>query len=196
MTKFLKQKNNKNRGFTLVETLVAISIFTMSVLSLMVVLSNGIANTTYAKKKITAEYLAQEGIEEIRNMRDTYMLYSGTAQDGWDAFKGPLNNNCASPNAPGGCYFNNADLVFNNFSMPMADVQLVPCKILSCPPLKYDDTNGKYEYDSGINSGFIRQITATQISIDEIKITSTIFWTQGSGKYNVSFSEDLFNWIE
>ncbi|PIZ86896.1 hypothetical protein COX93_02875, partial [Candidatus Nomurabacteria bacterium CG_4_10_14_0_2_um_filter_30_12] len=53
------------RGFTLVETLVAISIFTVSVISLMSVLSSGITGTKFANNKIIAGYLAQEGIEYV-----------------------------------------------------------------------------------------------------------------------------------
>ena len=61
----------KNKAFTLIETLVAISIFTMSILGLLSVLASGISNTNYAKQKVAATYLAQEGIEYVRNLRDS-----------------------------------------------------------------------------------------------------------------------------
>ena len=50
----------KNTGFTLVETLVAISIFSMSLVALMSILGSGISDTNYAKQKIIAGYLTQE----------------------------------------------------------------------------------------------------------------------------------------
>src|SRR3989338_7743588 len=78
---FLKKVNKQNSGFTLVEMLVAVSIFTVSLLGIMSVIASGISDTGYAKKKIIATYLAQEGIEYIRNMRDTYVLYP--ANGGW-----------------------------------------------------------------------------------------------------------------
>jgi len=94
MKKFFQQKNkglacrSMAEGFTLVETLVAISIFTMSILALLVILTQGIANTNYAKHKITASYLAQEGIEYARNVRDTLVLYNASSsQDGWNSFR-------------------------------------------------------------------------------------------------------------
>ncbi|MCX5711452.1 MAG: prepilin-type N-terminal cleavage/methylation domain-containing protein, partial [Candidatus Omnitrophica bacterium] len=84
----MKKKNELNKAFTLVETLVAISIFSASILGLLAILSQGISDTGYAKKKMTADYLAQEGIEYLRNMRDTFVLYNATdSQHGWDAFK-------------------------------------------------------------------------------------------------------------
>src|SRR3989338_1736354 len=92
MKSFLKKNNKLNRAFTLVETLIAISIFSISVLALMSVLGQGISNTNYAKQKILASYLAQEGVEYIRNMRDTYVLYSATSTLGWSAFNTKLND--------------------------------------------------------------------------------------------------------
>ncbi len=83
MRKLFKQKN---RGFTLVETLVAISIFTIGILSLMSVLASGIANTNYAKEKMAASYLAQQGIEYVRNMRDNYVLYTSSTGLSWNTF--------------------------------------------------------------------------------------------------------------
>src|ERR1035437_5439116 len=101
MRKLLKQKN---RAFTLVETLVAIAIFTVSLVAIMSVLASSITSTTYAKQKMVASYLAQEGIEYIRNMRDTFVLYDAiSSQTGWNSFNSklvpsPNNTLCASAN--------------------------------------------------------------------------------------------------
>ena len=81
----MKKINKLNTGFTLVETLVAVSIFSISILGMMSVLGSSIANTNYAKRKIIATYLAQEGIEYIRNMRDTAVLYNGGGN--WNSFR-------------------------------------------------------------------------------------------------------------
>jgi Tfp pilus assembly protein PilV len=150
MRKFLKftppwRGKHKNKGFTLVETLVAVSIFSMSILGLLSILASGISNTNYAKKKIMAGYLAQEGIEYVRNMRDTSVLYNVSgSQAGWDAFKAATKT--------------------------------------------YPITNPDF-------TGFTRTISMTPITLDEVRIFSTVSWTQGSGTYNITFSEDLFNWL-
>lgn len=96
MQKFIKEKKG---GFTIVETLVAVSIFSMSLLGIMSVLGSGVANTNYAKQKIAAIYLAQEGIEYIRNMRDTNVLYAVDAETGWSNF---LAAPKACPSVPSG----------------------------------------------------------------------------------------------
>ncbi|MEX2029197.1 MAG: prepilin-type N-terminal cleavage/methylation domain-containing protein [Candidatus Paceibacterota bacterium] len=145
MKLFFKKVKKLNKGFTLVETLVAISIFSVSIVGLMSVLGSGISNTNYAKQKIAAYYLAQEGIECIRNTRDNYVLFTG--ETGWSDF-----------------------------------LDLVPQNI-SCPSIDSD-------------SGFTRALSKTPIPPDEAKIFSTVSWTQGSGNYNIVFSENLFNWTD
>ncbi|MBI3306082.1 prepilin-type N-terminal cleavage/methylation domain-containing protein [Candidatus Nomurabacteria bacterium] len=81
----------KQGGFTLVETLVAVSIFSVSILGLLSVLADGVADSSYAKQKLIAAYLAQEGIEYVRNMRDTSVLYSGGGN--WNSFRNTPNIN-------------------------------------------------------------------------------------------------------
>ena len=193
MSKFFKKKNKGpapyeargfRSGFTLVEMLVAVSIFTVSLLGIMAVLAGSIANTNYAKRKMVATYLAQEGIEFIRNVRDTEVLY--TTSSGWADFKDAIKD-CDSPSSSDKyCYFNDLDVIKK-------------CDIggKDCPPLKYNPDTGKYNYSLGENSGFVRSIQAKDGgSSDEVKIFSKVEWTQGSGAYSITFSENLFNWIE
>jgi Tfp pilus assembly protein PilV len=141
MSKFLKQKN---MGFTLVETLVSISIFSMAILGLLSILASGITNTTYAKQKMAADYLAQEGIECIRNTRDNYVLYQDSTHD-WSKFVALNVNN------------------------------------ITCP---------------SVDASFVRVLGKTSVNLDEVKISSNVSWKQGSANYNITFSEDLFNWIQ
>lgn len=188
----------KISGFTLIETLVAVSIFSTSVLTLMIILSQGLTNISYAKQKIRAEYLSGEGIEYIRNMRDTYMLYSATGEAGWNAFYSKLISSGASCQNSNGCYLN-ADNVFSSVDpMPMTKILLTACYYSTCSeaPLLYDGSTGGYNYSSGINSGFSRQINIVQISNAEIKVSSTVYWNQASGLHSISFTENLFDWIE
>lgn len=185
--------NRKEKGFTLVETLVAISIFTLSILAMMATLSKGISDTGYAKKKVIASYLAQEGVEYLRNIRDTYMLYSPTAAAGWASFNTKLTAaGCGNTN---GCYFNADNLYSQPNPMPMTRIPFAACST-TCPQLKYDPATGKYAFATGAAAGYIRKIRAVPINANETKIFSTVQWAQGSGTYTINLSESVYNWIE
>jgi prepilin-type N-terminal cleavage/methylation domain-containing protein len=193
MPKNFSKQNNESLGFTLVETLVAVSIFSIALLGLMSVLVQSISTITYAKQKMVATYLAQEGIEYIRNIRDTYVLYSSTSQNGWNAF----NNGLSPCTGPNGCYFN-ADNIFTLPQPPMPITQTVFTSCISsvCQDLAYDNTTGTYGYTTGTDSGLSRKIQVNQVNANEINVSSAVFWKQGSVTYNVVFSENLFNWVQ
>ncbi|MFA5095388.1 MAG: prepilin-type N-terminal cleavage/methylation domain-containing protein [Candidatus Paceibacterota bacterium] len=197
MKKYFKQNNKgftrtpkfgvtpKGGGFTLVETLVAISIFSVSIVALMTILGSGISNTNYAKTKIIASYLAQEGIEYVRNMRDSYVLYTGTTSLTWNSFIAKLSP-CSAGNS---CGFDTSVSLTNPASIFLCSTHINQCKLYV--------NNGNYNTNSsGVYSGFTRTIQATTVSANEIKISSTVSWTQGSGSYSIVFSENLFNWTE
>ncbi len=200
MKNFYIQKNKYKKGFTLVETLVAISIFTVSVVAVMSVIAVSLADISYAKNKIIAGYLAQEGVEYIRNIRDTYILNAPAY--GWGVSVG---NNfrlkitpCTSPN---GCYFDDQDLVFSSgLDKPITKITINSC-VVPCPYLYYSSLYGSYNYSpaNGVQSPFIRKVVITYPDItgdNEAKVTSTVSWVQGSGTYSIVLSENLFNWTE
>ena len=170
------------------------SIFTVSVLALLSVIADGIADTNYAKRKMTAAYLAQEGVEVMRNLRDTHIVYSpgGSA---WSTFKNKINNPPAECDQANGCYFDTDTLDYGDQSEPISDLPFIACGS-ACPTLLFDSASGEYNYSSGDNSGFVRKIHSTVISPSEIKISATVSWTQGSGTYQLTLSENLFDWLE
>ncbi|MFA6274120.1 MAG: type II secretion system protein [Candidatus Paceibacterota bacterium] len=206
MFKYFKKQNKKNisRGFTLVETLVAIGIFSTSILVMMVVLGAGISDTNYAKRKIIATYLAQEGIEYIRNIRDTYELFpTNIGGDGWVDFKVAVSNCISNSNNKSGCLFYDGNLIPGDED-PMNSIKILPCEdtdnLCTKGILYYDPATGRYNPGQANffpSSGFTRSIIVEFLgNVDEIKVSSTVHWKQGSGDQSVTFSENLFNWIQ
>lgn len=66
----------KQDGFTLVETLIAISILMISVAAPLTLAAQGIQAATLAKQQIIAYYLAQDAYEFIKNKSDTNKMQS------------------------------------------------------------------------------------------------------------------------
>lgn len=58
-------------GFSLLETMVAITILMMTIVGPLALASRGIVFADYVKDEITGFYLAQEAMEAIRNIRDS-----------------------------------------------------------------------------------------------------------------------------
>ncbi|OGI63766.1 hypothetical protein A2914_01160 [Candidatus Nomurabacteria bacterium RIFCSPLOWO2_01_FULL_41_21] len=196
MKKHFKQINREiTTGFTLVETLVAISIFTLSVLVMLVVLGGGISDANHSKNKLVASYLAQEGIELMRSLRDTYVLYGGDT--GWTDFQTAIVNCGAGASAGGsGCYLYDQ----NSLVPPITEIEIYDCTPsggFPCQELNYSEGDGySYDQDVGnVGSGFARVILVEDVNQKEKKITSTVHWFRGTNDYKVSFSSYLFDWM-
>jgi Tfp pilus assembly protein PilV len=169
-----------------VETLIAISIFSMTIITMMSVLGGGISNTTHAKNKTIAGYLAQEGIEYVRNMRDSYVLSEG--EQGWTKFKQELKSKCdKTPNKECGIDNNSASVLDANFIFKCN--QHKDCNL-------YID-NGGYSNSGPSDSSFNRVIQTEEIG-NELKIYSTVSWISGNTTPNpsITLTQNLFNWIE
>lgn len=67
------QKNNK-KGFTLIETLIAIFILTLSITGPIYISSLSFKNTIDSRDNISVQYLTEEVVEVIKNKRDKLSL--------------------------------------------------------------------------------------------------------------------------
>lgn len=66
-----KNKNNLNqKGFSIIEMIVAVTIIIFAILGPMTIAKKSLASASYAKDQITAYYLAEESIEYARYLRD------------------------------------------------------------------------------------------------------------------------------
>jgi type II secretory pathway pseudopilin PulG len=61
-------------GFTLVETLVAITVLLVAIVGPMTIAAQGLQASFFAREETTAVYLAQEGIEAVERARDNGAL--------------------------------------------------------------------------------------------------------------------------
>jgi type II secretory pathway pseudopilin PulG len=94
-------------AFTFIETLVAISILLIALVAPMSLAQDGIRGARLAQDQIVAFYLAQEGLEMVRNIRDQNKL------DGGDILE-DLGGCVVDPNVPSqaGCLMDSGDTNF------------------------------------------------------------------------------------
>jgi prepilin-type N-terminal cleavage/methylation domain-containing protein len=70
----IKNKNNNQKGFSLVETLVAISILLIVVTGPMAISIRSAKSASFATEQVQAFFLAQEGLEMVQKGRDDLLL--------------------------------------------------------------------------------------------------------------------------
>jgi type II secretory pathway pseudopilin PulG len=81
------------KAFTIVETLVAISVLMIAIAGPLVVASKGLTSAVYSKNQMTASYLAQESMEIIKNRRDNNMVNGDNWLDDMEFCQGPAGGN-------------------------------------------------------------------------------------------------------
>lgn len=180
----------KNRGFTLVETLIAVGILSLSVAAVFTAVQSGIASSTYAKDQIIAFYLAQDAMEFIRNVRDENALHVvGGASTHW------LDRLASVPGDP--CYFGKACTI----DSPANVISECTGGQNACPPLKQDvpppGGSGLFGYQpSWTDSRFTRTIIFEELrnyaTSDEVSITVRISWVNHGITKNFIVTDSLF----
>jgi prepilin-type N-terminal cleavage/methylation domain-containing protein len=170
---------NTNKGFTLIETLIAVSILVLAVTGAFAAAQNGISLATFSKDQIVAFYLAEEGIEGIRNIRDKNGL-DGTF---W------LDNLAQDAGDP--CYFGHI------CKIDSIEDELSECGTEegSCPVLRQDPDAGFFGYNSEWNpTQFRREIELTLVNEHEVLIAVTVTWSKGLISRSFKAQEVIFNW--
>ena len=173
-------KRNKDGGFSLAELLVAMFFVSVAIPALLFSISRTMGDIESSTLRLRAIYLAQEGIEIVRNIRDTNWLGGATSTALEDI-------------GSGGDYgADYDDAVLTN----------LPCSPF-CQPSQLDflkiNSNGFYQYSSGVKTLFKRKITIDKAEdldldghIDRIRVTVEVYWTK-RGDHQVKAQEYLYN---
>ncbi len=155
----------KRGGFTLVETLVAVTVLLLVIIGPMTVAQKGIQNAYYANEQVTAVFLAQEAIEAVRELRDSDALEAyddpTPGDDTWNWY-GNLNSQCTNGT---GCAY---DVTTGNLETCVSNN--------SCRLRK--DSNNTYNYEvGGVDSPFTRRVYVGSSVNDWVPVTVEVTWT-------------------
>lgn len=169
----------QERGFTFVETLVAISILLLAIAAPLTLGSQGLAASRIARDQVIGTYLAQEAIEYARNVRDTNAL---AGNDWLQGLEDCVNATCVVDVPTGAidaCVVGSRD---------------------ECEPLVFHKTTGLYGLAGGgskwVETKFTRvlSIVVNEKAPSEALITAEVFWTDGLAERRLSVEESILDW--
>lgn len=161
--------NMKNKGFTLIEFSIAVFLISVAVVGSFAVLQQVILSNSLSSSKIVASYLAQEGIEIVRNIRDTQWLLYGEDVN-WNSIFAACGSGC--------------ELDYDEENAPVAATGRY---------LKIGG-NGFYNYESGTMTKFKRKVIIV-ISGDKYEVTVEVTWEERGRTHTITVREDLYNWF-
>ena len=153
-----------NKGFTLIECIISIFILSIGIIGAFSVIVYVLSLTSSESSKLTALYLSQEGIEIVRNIRDTNYLNG----DSWNNGIG-IGDKQAD--------YNSTDLWGYSDTF-----------------LNIETATGLYGYDSGTPTKFKRKIIITPIDTDIMSVVSEVSWSEKEQTKKVESEEYLYNW--
>lgn len=168
----------KNRGQSLVEVVAAIGIFLMVVSVILALTATNIAGQKTSEFQIIANNLAREGIEVVRNIRDSNWLLGND----WDlGLKGSVLNQ----NNEAVAVFKDGNWVLdlpNNDSLYLSESGIY-----------------SHESDGGTLTVFSRRLTLDNICINDATgeegITKQLCSDQGKRKIGIKISSEV-RWFE
>lgn len=166
-------------GFTILEVILAITVLTLAVGGSFILISQTIGSVSVIQSKLIASYLIQEGLEIVRNIRDSNWLKNQT----WDQ------------GLPAGDW--EADYTTTSFDEDCENVEHYNCHIYDDNSfLKIPETDEFYNYSSGTDTIFKRKITISKESEepDRFKVSVEVFWREKGQLRSLAAQEYLYNW--
>jgi prepilin-type N-terminal cleavage/methylation domain-containing protein len=169
-TSFLKNNKDTQQGFTIIETLVAISILLISTTGPLSFAQSSLRSSFLARDQVAAFYLAQEAVETIKNIRDNNKIQDSDWLDGL-----------------GGCDPSGGNLVKCNMEVDADEGKyyMVECAGERCSPMMYDSANKQFVLDDGGGSGseelskYTRTVYLKKVGDNELQIIVEVDWTSG-----------------
>ena len=162
----------KKKGFTFIELIITIFVLLIGVLAAFIAAQQPMRYTAFSISRLTATYLAQEGIEIVRNIRDENWLNGNGWANGL--------NGCSEVDPGGGCQADyNDGRSFTSYDGSFLNIE---------------NDSGLYGYGAGSPTKFKRKITINPTGSDNAQVIVSVEWEEKGKGFKVEARENLYNW--
>ena len=163
------------RGFTIIETLVAITVLTISIVGPFYAVQTALTSSYVARDQLIAASLAQEAVEFMHARRDNTFLAGGL----WSSFLSGI-----SACRPGPCVI---DITQNTVSSTIAPLNLSSTNLY----------NQAAVTGTNVPTRFTRSVVVTDVGATgtEVKIVVTVSWTTSKIPYTLVLTGYLQDWL-
>ncbi len=211
----------KQSGESIIEVLVAATLLVAVLTTSFVTLNRAARANVNVGNRIVAINIAREGIEAVRNIRDTnWLKYSGNRREKWlclDSLSSP--DECEDNSTPqlitSGFYqvnFSETDKRYFLVKILGADKLDIPGESVELESFRLyrDITTDKFTHDDDLGANpateFYRQIEITVVSDDvcggsgcleeKIEVSSRVGWIEGESTKNITLEAHLFDFYQ
>lgn len=171
-----KIKTNKNRrnrsAFSMIEIVAVLLVVSIGMGGIMSLIIQNIQTQSVSRKNLVAYQLAQEGVELIRQIRDTNWLGSSE----W------------TTNLSAGNYY--MDYLM---ATPYVSTQISDGRLIKNQNNMYVSSPGDMSQDNFSRIISISYPDPTGVS-GKMLINSTVYWTDRNNSYNYSIEAALYDW--
>lgn len=179
-------------GFTIVETLVAITILMIAIAGPLTIAQKGLTASTYARDQMIASFLAQDGLEYAKNIRDNNLKN----RDPIDWLYGLTSCTSHDP-----CSVNTLDGDPTSDTSPLG---LDTCQSgydtssnYECPLYKSSTNNVGYTPDSSnidkTQFNRVFYIIPDQLNSNKASMVVKVFWYNGTVSNEVIYQDEIYN---
>lgn len=168
-----------SKGFTLIEVLAVIFVITVGVTAVYSLLQTTMSSSNLVSKKLTATYLAQEGVEIVRHVRDSNWLEmrnNSNSTISWDHHFPPQSVG-----------EENYEIDYQELNKQEPDFTPYSGRYLEV------NNDGYYGYNIGEDTSYKRKIALNNKG-DIIEVDVTVTFSYHGKDYSIKVKENLYKW--
>lgn len=196
---------------SMIETLVAITVIVISTVAALSLMRTAISSNRVIEEKVIAINLAVEGLDAVKNIRDTnYLRFAGHAEECWNCINANVGDDCtrALTMAPGSSYY----LIRELSVEPFMEWKLMTVTAPANGNLNL--YNVDYDRDSQIDTTIYAQAGITRAGFtvledapfkrlisfenvgtagDAVRVTATVSWEESGVTKEISLTSVVSN---